>query len=112
MVQKSWEDKPHPWRAVCIERCMHGSERGSWKRGLMVHVRSARWLSTLPDWSLVRPQLGPPVSLQASPQADLRQASAHSATRKLVKKAASDQSGQKRMNNQVRNLMTKHLPVL
>ena len=41
------EEEPHLWRAVCIERCMHGSERGSWKRDLMVHVRGARWLSTL-----------------------------------------------------------------
>src|SRR6266567_9622668 len=29
MVQKSRDDKPHLWRAVCIERCMHGSERSS-----------------------------------------------------------------------------------
>src|SRR5260221_13802241 len=33
---------------------MHGSERGNWKR-----AEVTRWLSTLPDWSLVRSQLGP-----------------------------------------------------
>ena len=33
---------------------MHGSEGGNWKRADV-----ARRLSTLPGWSLVRPQLGP-----------------------------------------------------
>lgn len=38
--QKPSEDEVQTWRAGCIERCLSGSERGSWKRGLMVHVRS------------------------------------------------------------------------
>ena len=85
MVRQPWEDEPHLWRAVCIERCMHGSGKGSWKRDLMVHVRGARWLSILPGWSLVRIQLGPPLSLQTYPLGDLRQAIANNVTRKSVK---------------------------
>ncbi len=48
------EDEVQTWRAGCIERCPSGSERGSWKRPLMVHVRGARWLSTLYRASEVR----------------------------------------------------------
>jgi hypothetical protein len=26
--------EPHPRRAVCVERCLHGSGRGGWKRAV------------------------------------------------------------------------------
>jgi hypothetical protein len=28
--------EPHPWRAVCAERCLHGSGRGGWKRAVFL----------------------------------------------------------------------------
>jgi hypothetical protein len=45
---KPWEVKPHPWRAVCIERCTHGSERGSWKRDLTYEEYALAIYSTTP----------------------------------------------------------------
>jgi hypothetical protein len=48
-VQKSWEDEPHPWRAVCAERCMHGSERGNWILADYLLYLIGRWFD--PSWA-------------------------------------------------------------
>jgi hypothetical protein len=43
------EPNPHPWRAVCAERCTHGSERDNWKRASCLLYLVGRWFD--PSWA-------------------------------------------------------------
>ena len=38
--------EPHPWRAVCAERCQHGSGRGGWKRSKTERVEKSIGVET------------------------------------------------------------------